>query len=55
MSVSFTQILIIILVALFLLGKFPSIKKDLSKGIQHVQELISSSKEKEQQEKEKKS
>lgn len=44
MSVGFGQMLIIVLLALLLLGKFPNIKDDLMKGVTNFLDLMSKTK-----------
>tara|TARA_B100000614_G_scaffold262739_1_gene298090 strand:- start:17854 stop:18030 length:177 start_codon:yes stop_codon:yes gene_type:complete len=47
MSIGFGQLILILIVALLLLGKFPKLKEDLSNGLNNLKELIDSSKKKE--------
>lgn len=46
MSIGFGQLILILIVALLLLGKFPKLKEDLSNGLNNLKELIDSSKKK---------
>jgi len=47
MSIGFGQFILILIVALLLLGKFPKLKEDLSNGLNNLKELMDSSKKKE--------
>nr|YP_007890691.1 Sec-independent protein translocase component tatA/E [Jakoba libera]AGH24185.1 Sec-independent protein translocase component tatA/E [Jakoba libera] len=43
MSIGLGQLLVIVLVAFFLFGKFPTLKEDLTKGIKAIQDFIQDS------------